>query len=84
MDGPHQSYISMPKSCNFENASTVHLIAHNNKVFAPQSDAVVSGCGGKSISFAQWTQLKIDTGSTLSRLPSNEQIVEMGMALLLT
>ena len=49
MDGAHQNYISMPKACSFDNASTVQLIAHDNKVYAPNADAVVSGCAGSTL-----------------------------------
>ena len=81
MDGPYQNYISMPKSCSFKNASSVALIAHSNKVFAPNADAVVSGCGSV-LTFANWMKLSVDHGSTLGALPSNDEVIAMGMAAL--
>ena len=81
MDGPGQSYISMPSSCTFDNSSTVHVLAQGNKVFAPNADAVVSGCGTK-LPFAEWIKLGIDPGSTLAALPSNDEVIAMGAAVL--
>ena len=81
MDGAHQNYISMPGACSFDNASSVHVVAHDNKVFAPDADARVSGCGG-DIPFDQWMQVGVDHGSSLGPLPSNEAVVAMGMATL--
>ncbi len=81
MDGPAQNYISMPQQCSFKNATTVHLVSHDNHVFAPNADAAVSGCGGK-LSFEDWLKLGVDSGSTISTLPSNEKVIQMGMAVL--
>ena len=81
MDGPGQSYVAMPKGCSFANASTVHLVTHDNKVFAPDADAIVSGCGG-ALNFSSWMELGIDQGSTLAALPSNEEVIAMGAAVL--
>merc|ERR1712048_54294 len=69
MDGPAQNYIAMPGECNFDNASTVHIRVHGNKVFAPSAHAVVSGCGA-TLPFADWLKLGLDHGSTLAALPS--------------
>lgn len=81
MDGPGQKYISMPSSCTFDNSSTVHVIARDNKVFAPNADAVVNGCGSK-LPFAEWMKLGVDQGSTLAALPSNDEVIAMGSAVL--
>lgn len=87
MDGAQQNYIMMPDSqCSFANASvavsTVHLVAHDNKVFAPSAEAVVNGCGTTALPFADWMKLGVDHGSTLAPLPTNDEIVAMGMAVL--
>ena len=86
MDGAKQNYIKMPTDCSFANASTaastVQLVAHDNKVFAPSANAVVSGCDNKALPFADWMKLGVDHGSTLAQLPSNDEIVAMGLAVL--
>ena len=82
MDGPGQNYISMPNACDLANASSVHLVAHDNRVYAPSENAVVSGCGRKATTFADWMKVGVDHGSTLAALPSNDEVVAMGMAVL--
>lgn len=76
-----QNYIKMPGSCDFGNTSTIGVIAHDNKVYAPGMSAQVSGCG-KSISFQEWEQLKLDPGTTIHDAVDTATIMGWGADML--
>ena len=82
MDASGEFYISMlPHSCSFGDPSSVGVHVHDNKVFAPHKAANVK-CGERSLHFADWMKLGLDPGSTIGEVPTNEEIISMGAAVL--
>ena len=79
--GSAQNYISMPKTCDFGNASSIAIHTHSNRVFSPGKNVSVSGCG-RTISFEEWMALGVDPGSTIDDLPDDDGVVAMGLAVL--
>ena len=82
MQSANQNYISMPGSCTFKNTSSIGIHVHDNKVFGPGAQASISGCKEKAVSVSDWIKLGIDPGTTIADVPSNDEIMQMGMAAL--
>jgi hypothetical protein len=82
--GAGTPYLDLGSNCDVSDPSTITVTTHNNAVYAPDDTITVSACG-KSLSFAQWMQLGIDAGSTLTpTIPPTTQIIAWARNLLLT
>jgi hypothetical protein len=57
---------------------------HDNHVYGPGGVAKVSGCQKQSITVSDWLKLGMDKGTTIEDIPSNQKIMEMGMAALMS
>jgi hypothetical protein len=57
-----------------------NFIVGNNSIYAPNADVVVD-CGS-SMSFQSWIATGIDVGTTVHDLPSSQQIIAWGAAIL--
>lgn len=79
-----EPYLKLPGSCDFANPASIVTAQHNNTVMCPTANCGgVSGCGGKTIPFSEWTKLGLDTASRLIvATPSSSQLVDMGRKLL--
>eukprot|EP00750_Incisomonas_marina_P029232 INCI7079.2.p1 GENE.INCI7079.2~~INCI7079.2.p1 ORF type:complete len:372 (-),score=53.69 INCI7079.2:244-1359(-) len=82
--GAGENYIQMGKNCSMASVSSIPIHVSSNRVFAPElSNATVQGCG-ETITAQEWLSRaqSFDKGSTLALLPSTDEIVEAGMAVL--